>query len=108
MARDKLNSGEENDLEELSDLVASYEDDHHAIGPAFTSSSISVFWQRIFTLENQSGQKNQRPSTSPGAEYLKHPVIDSCNLFLYWLARSTAEKDTPHQVLRKDRSANKA
>jgi HTH-type transcriptional regulator / antitoxin HigA len=34
LARGRLNAGEETYLEALSDLVASYEDEHHAIAPA--------------------------------------------------------------------------
>ena len=34
LARGELNAGEEMYLEALSDLVAAYEDDHHAIEPA--------------------------------------------------------------------------
>jgi HTH-type transcriptional regulator / antitoxin HigA len=34
LAKDKLNDGEEMYLDALSDLVASYEDEHHAVGLA--------------------------------------------------------------------------
>lgn len=34
LAHDNLDEGEETYLDALSDLVASYEDEHHAIGPA--------------------------------------------------------------------------
>jgi HTH-type transcriptional regulator/antitoxin HigA len=34
LARDRLDEGEETYLDALSDLVGSYEDEHHAIGPA--------------------------------------------------------------------------
>jgi HTH-type transcriptional regulator / antitoxin HigA len=34
LAKDELDDGEEMYLDALSDLVASYEDEHHAIGPA--------------------------------------------------------------------------
>jgi HTH-type transcriptional regulator / antitoxin HigA len=43
LARGRLNAGEETYLDALSDLVAAYEDEHHAIEPASDSDLLRHF-----------------------------------------------------------------
>jgi HTH-type transcriptional regulator / antitoxin HigA len=46
LAAGDLDSGEEMYLEALSDLVGTYEDEHHAIGPASDADMLRHSWKR--------------------------------------------------------------
>lgn len=57
LARDKLDDGEEMYLDALSDLVASYEDEHHAIGPASDADMLRHLMDAKCVTQTQVSQE---------------------------------------------------
>jgi HTH-type transcriptional regulator / antitoxin HigA len=56
LAKRKLDDGEEMYLDALSDLVASYEDEHHAIGPASDADMLRHLMEAKGVNQTQVGQ----------------------------------------------------
>ena len=57
LAKDKLDDGEEMYLDALSDLVASYEDEHHAIGPASDADMLRHLMEAKGVTQTQVSQE---------------------------------------------------
>ena len=57
MAKLKLDDGEEMYLDALSDLVASYEDEHHAIGPASDADMLRHLMDAKGVTQSQVSQE---------------------------------------------------
>ena len=64
LAEGKLDPGEEIYLEALSDLVASYEDDHHAIEPASDADMLRHFMESKGITQAQLSQDTGLPKSS--------------------------------------------
>jgi HTH-type transcriptional regulator/antitoxin HigA len=57
LAKGKLDDGEEMYLDTLSDLVASYEDEHHAIGPASDADMLRHLMEAKGVTQTQVSQE---------------------------------------------------
>jgi len=57
LAKGKLDDGEEMYLDALSDLVASYEDEHHAIGPASDADMLRHLMEAKGVTQTQVSQE---------------------------------------------------
>jgi HTH-type transcriptional regulator/antitoxin HigA len=64
LAKGKLDHGEGTYLEALSDLVASYEDDHHAIAPASDADMLRHLMEAKGITQAQLCQKTGLPKSS--------------------------------------------
>jgi len=64
LAKGKLDRGEETYLDALSDLVASYEDEHHAIAPASDADMLRHLMETKGVTQAQLSQDTSLPKSS--------------------------------------------
>ncbi len=64
LAKDRLNQGEEMYLDALSDLVAAYEDQHHAIGPASDADMLRHLMEAKGVTQAQLHRDTQIPKST--------------------------------------------
>jgi len=64
LAKDRLNQGEELYLNALTDLVAAYEDQHHAIGPASDADMLRHFMEAKGVTQAELHRDTQIPKST--------------------------------------------